>query len=547
MLSEILLSMLTFVNQVASELDLIATMTKESVSIEQIDIIEPEKIAPIKKQIQHEVFDKRFQAWTKAGGAIFYYRSEIAIPLTDSFSVISNNVAIDVNHVYIRDQGRAMLGENIVPSIHPDLDSNTIEAFGRENQWVHDEFHVLYNGKILHKNKKSIVNFELPIAIEWWASDGVNMFFEDKLFLESSADTLKILSAEDAFTSVGWAHDTYNVYYKENLIHTFNKPIKIVKSFGDQRSAWAQFNDAVFHHEKGLLSIASADSFELVDVYGIWARDNKHAYYNGELIETSDAESFEISRINWAKDKNNVYLRGKIFDQIDFSTVILDNDEGVMDKYFVFSDYGEIFKNKSAKETHDFLTQYFPEQISAPFVADTKIITVELKEILIDTYGMVESQIEKIEIFSNEMNLDAQQIKFQLEAKTFALNSDIGNVLSVDEVILSEYEFAEISTIAEKKYVTIIEDRYLYFYELLDDKWVFISKASLNFLKVTSTEVEYTVSTFEASSADESDKICLKKENFNLAPWDLNEKSLINSSLFCFLPAKNEIMFQSKL
>ena len=46
-------------------------------------------------------------------------------------------------------------------------------------------------------------------------------------------------------------------------------------------------------------------------------KDENNVYYDGEIIEGADPETFKYLRLGYAKDKNNVYYDGKIIKGAD--------------------------------------------------------------------------------------------------------------------------------------------------------------------------------------------------------------------------------------
>jgi hypothetical protein len=138
----------------------------------------------------------------------------------------------------------------------------------------------------------------------------------------------------------GYAKSKNSIYYKgmpvnfialDNLGGTRHIDIN---SFQVLKNGYSKDAFHVFY--KGILIIeANSKTFRLIDNFGgqfsgdRYAQDDKHIYFNGNLIENIDTSNFKLLGEGYGKDNIFVIYRGKKIPDVDIETFIV----SVTDEY----------------------------------------------------------------------------------------------------------------------------------------------------------------------------------------------------------------------
>lgn len=176
---------------------------------------------------------------------------------------------------------------------------STRAPFGRGPAlvWAKDSYQVYYGGVPLPGSKPE----KFQILGNRYSKDDKNVFYESNLLLNSDSNTFSIIDGP-------YSKDKSNVYY-----HDLTLPYADPKSF-------------------------KAFVFDSLWSYG-YATDNNHLYYRGDLKESCEPTSLEIlgdPSGDWAKDSQCIYFQGNILENADINTFQLLDKKYTKDKNKVF-------------------------------------------------------------------------------------------------------------------------------------------------------------------------------------------------------------------
>ena len=368
-----------------------------------------------------------YYTWNEGSGSNRYLIKDADIK---TFKALENsNYAKDKNYGYF--EGDKIKG----------IYSQSFQSIN--DYYAKDNLHAYYENKIIGGalGKHFEVIKEGP-----YSKDGKNYFYKNISLNISDYKTVKIL---DNLTII----DRFHIYIQSdiNSDSSFTKkfPLNDYDSFELLKEGYSKDNKRVYFKGE-IIELANPKTFEildyakgkddknifygtckienpntLIDLYGIYMKDNLAVYYNNRKIIGANPKSFEIIYEEWSKDDKNVFFEGKKMKNIDCES--FEQVKG----YFV-KDYSKVFyKDSLIINAHPKTIKTFDNW---DFIRDDKAIFFHAKKIEkadLKTFRTLENEyaIDKNYVYFHHKKLNGVDVKtFITTEQTFGGKDRYGEI-----------------------------------------------------------------------------------------------------------------------
>lgn len=199
------------------------------------------------------------------------------------------------------------------------------KLYGYDKDKVYNDTHILSHA----------VPESLTIINDYFVHDGTRVYCQDKEIVGADADSFSVLT--NAYGNY-FSKDKNHIYFKEKIYPTLG----CVDSFNPLNFEYCKDDTAVYY-EGDVIEDVDLQTFSVI--FSDYARDSNSVYYAGEKQLNIDPNSFEIFSELLSVDKNNVYYMMEKVENLDPNTLEQIGGKYIKDtKYVVYIDerFGEL-------------------------------------------------------------------------------------------------------------------------------------------------------------------------------------------------------------